>query len=64
MLSGLSYVSQALVLLLLLVLPSPLVAVHTCSLFVLTKYPKQIHTLVRERSKRTRRGGNISCLAQ
>lgn len=60
MLSGLGNVSQVLVLL----LPSLLVAVHTCSFFVLTKYLKQIHTFVGERSKRTRKGGNILCLIQ
>lgn len=57
MFSGLGNVSQVLDLLLL-------VDVHTCSLFVLTKYLKQIHTFVRERSKRTRKGGNILCLIQ
>lgn len=64
MLSGLGNVNQFLVLLFLWWLSILLAAVHTCSLFVLTKYLKQIHTFVRERSKKTRKGGNILCLIE
>lgn len=56
MLPGLGNVSQVLVLLLLLV------AIHTCSLF--NKVPEADSHFVRERSKRTQKGGNILHLRQ